>query len=440
MTGIGPRTAAACPRLAVRETLYTPAHVVELDLEAPGELRSPGGAPADAPDGRVLALVRLRGHPLGMVSAHGALGDTAGLYRTLADAAHRRLDTSAAAEAARPGPGRTVRVPEPGEPPAVSVIVTTHDRPGMLRECLNALLRSGHPSFEIIVVDNAPSDDAAEKLIRECYTSRVRYVREHMVGLARAHNRGLSAARGWICAFTDDDTLVDPGWITALERAFEDRGTDRTVGERVGCVTGLIVPAELETAAQCTLEGHGGFGKGFTRRSWSPAHPPTDPLFPFTAGQFGSGANTAFRTDVLRELGGFAPATRTGAPAHGGDDLLAFFQVLAAGSAIVYQPDAIVWHRHRRATDAVTAQAFGHGAGFGAFLAAAVRHWPTPLPSLVRRIPGGIRHVATKSRTGTGATGVWPVRLTLREVRGLLYGPAGYLRSRYASRRRAART
>jgi hypothetical protein len=134
MTGIGPRTAAACPGLAAREPLYTPDHVVEA---VPGELRSPSGAPADAPDGRVLALVRLLGHPLGTAGAAGALGDTAGLYAAPADAAHRQF-----AE-----------------------------------------------------VDN-PSHDAAELLFRERCTARVRDVREPMAGLTRAHNRGQTVARG----------------------------------------------------------------------------------------------------------------------------------------------------------------------------------------------------------------------------------------------------
>ncbi|TJZ58928.1 glycosyltransferase family 2 protein [Streptomyces piniterrae] len=392
MNGLGRRTAAACPRLAARDSLYTPARVVELDLEVPGVLRSPGGAPADAPDGRVLALVRLHGHPLGLVSAHGALGDTAGLYRTLADAAHRQLNTSAAERDARPHPGRTVRAAEPGDPPAVSVIVATHNRPEPLRRCLNSLLRSGHPSFEIIVVDSAPSDDAAEKLVRERYTARVRYVRESLAGLARAHNRGLAVAHGRICAFTDDDALVDPGWIAALDRAFADRAADPdTDGERVDCVTGLILPADLKTAAQCAHEGHGGFSKGFTRRSWSVARPPTDPLFPFTAGQYGSGANMAFRTDVLRELGGFAPAVWTGTPSQGGDELLAFFRVLAAGSVIVYQPDAIVWHRHRPTPAAAPAPAFHRGGGLDAFPTAALRRLPTALRGPLRRAFGHLR-------------------------------------------------
>ncbi|MDC7340368.1 hypothetical protein PQR15_32860 [Streptomyces lydicus] len=109
--------------------------------------------------------------------------------------------------------------------------------------------------------------------------------------------------------------------------------------------------------------------------------------------------------------------------------------MLAAGHRIVYRPDALVWHRHRRDLDAVPAQAFGYGAGFGAFLAAAIRHRPAALPALLRRLPGGIRHAAARTRARPATPGRWPDRLALLELRGLLYGPVGYLRSVYDTRR-----
>ncbi|WP_083975630.1 glycosyltransferase family 2 protein [Kitasatospora mediocidica] len=437
MNGSDRRTDAACPRLAARDSLYTPVHVVELELDDPGELRSPGGQGPTDPDGRVLALVRLHGHPLGLVRASGAPGDRAGLRRALVDAAHRDLaftpthtsTTSSPATAtpeARPCRAGSARAP--ADALRVSVIVATHNRAGQLRQCLDSLLRNGYPQLELIVVDNAPSSDEARTLIRERYAGRVRYLREPVAGLARAHNTGLAAAHGEVCAFTDDDTLADPGWVAALAAAFAD-------DQRAGCVTGLILPAELDTPAQVALELHGGFAKGFTPRSWSLREPPADPLFPFAAGQFGSGANMAFRTAALRRLGGFDPAMGTGTPARGGDDLLAFFRVLAAGYTLAYQPEAVIWHRHRRTPEAVPAQAFGYGAGFGAFLAAALAHEPAMLPELLRRLPQGVGHAARRSHRDTGAPVHSGPDLGHLELRGLLYGPLGYLRSRVQAHR-----
>lgn len=411
-----------------------PARVVDVDLARPGEFRLPAGPLLAEPQGRVRALVRLHGLPLGMVSAANPSGGD-GLWWAIAHAAHvelagqlarhRAADRAGARDVATAGrPCQAVRRRALQQPPPISVIVATHDRPEQLRPCLHSLLRQDYPEFEIIVVDNAPADDAAEALVRGAFRGRVRYIREPVAGLGRSHNRGLALARGSVVAFTDDDTLVDPGWLSALAEMF---GQD----PRIGCVTGLIVPAELETAAQTVLERQGGFAKGYTPRVWSLSDPPADPLFPFTAGHFGSGANMAFRTDVLRSLGGFDAATGAGTPAHGGDDLLAFFEVLTAGHALAYQPGAIVWHRHRRTQDAVEAQAFGYGAGLTAYLTGAVMNDPRRLPALLRRLPGGIRHAMTRTRERSADPEIgWSRRLALLEVRGMAYGPCGYLRGR----------
>ncbi|MFF6911315.1 glycosyltransferase [Streptomyces sp. NPDC012466] len=407
------RSPAANPGPA--EPAYAPVAVVDMDLTRPNDFRRPGGPGPVRPTAPVLALVRLRGRPLGLVTADGEEGGTPeDLWRSAADTARQRFPLP---RTGSPGRARVLA------PPYMSVIIATHNRPRMLRECLNSLLRVDYPHFEVIVVDNAPADDAAERLVRDAYGGRVRYVREPRAGLAHAHNRGLAAACGEIAAFTDDDTLVDPGWLTAIAEGFaQDPG--------VGCVTGLIVPAELETAAQAALEHHGGFAKGYAPRTWSLRDPPKDPLFPFTAGRFGSGTNMAFRMSALRALGGFDPATGTGTPAHGGDDLLAFFRVLTAGHTLAYQPDAIVWHRHRRTQDALDAQAFGYGAGLGAYLTGALVNEPRMIPALLRRLPRGVRYALAQTHRAAHADRTRTRRLAHLELRGLLYGPVGYLRSR----------
>ena len=66
----------------------------------------------------------------------------------------------------------------------------------------------------------------------------------------------------------------------------------------------MIAPRELDTLPQQWVEGNATFDKGLQRRVFDTAeHRPADPLFPLTAGVFGSGANMAFRTDYLRAPG-----------------------------------------------------------------------------------------------------------------------------------------
>ncbi|MFF9475794.1 glycosyltransferase [Streptomyces roseolus] len=408
--------------------------VAELDLGADGpRLRPAPGAPAPVP-GDVYALVRVDGRPAATVLGRYEEGeDAAEVLAALAagrpaDAAAPRADAErlAAAEA----PATAVA------PPRASVVVATRERPGSLARALDSLLAQDHPDHELIVVDNAPRTSATRDLVREKYAGRVRYVREDRPGLAAAHNAGVAAADGEVLAFTDDDVIADPHWLTALATPFAaDPG--------LGCATGLILPARLTTPAQILLESHGGFAKGFAPRLYDPARPPADePLFPFTAGSFGSGANMAFRASALRRAGGFDPATGTGTAARGGDDLYAFVAVLAAGHRLRYTPGALVWHHHRETWRDLENQAYGYGAGLTAYLTATMVRRPALLPALLARLPRGLAHARTMTaeRGGSQGGGVpgehgtwhhpWPASLSRLERRGMLYGPLGYLKAR----------
>ena len=457
MNGHDRRTVAVPPCPETQDSPYTAVRVLDLDLDEPDGLHSPAGASPVDPCGRVLVLARLHGHPLGVLTVTSPSGDAAHARRALARAVSRELADSVAAHRAADARALAAREPAVGgpvhgrlpggdaaaahpcrlprslvlrDPPPISVVVATHNRVRPLRQCLDSLLRTGYPRLEVLVVDNAPDDGEAQAMVCGRYPGRVRYLREPVAGLARAHNRALAEATGTITAFTDDDTLVDPAWPAAIAEAFAS-------SDRIGCVTGLILPAELETRAQADLQRHGGYDKGFTARTWSLADPPGDPLFPFTAGRFGSGANMAFRTGLLRAMGGFDPATGTGTAARGGDDLLGFFRALVAGATLAYQPDAVVWHRPSQDPDALPAQAFGYGAGFGAFLTAAVANEPGMLAALARRLPRGVHYAATRRREATAEHDGWSRRLSLLEVQGLLYGPLGYLRASRQARRLA---
>ncbi|MYW00114.1 glycosyltransferase, partial [Streptomyces sp. SID3343] len=375
-----PRPRPPHPRPAPATTTgrTAPVHVLVLDLfaDAAPRLSTPAGAPVDCPRGAALVLVRHDAAPAGLFDIDLRDGDT----EHLVDAAHTRFG---------PPPPRIPPTRRTG--PRVSVVVATRERPDLLAVCLGTLHRQTHPDVEVIVVDNAPTTDRTASVVRGGRSGLVRYVREPRAGLAVAHNRGIAEAGGELVAFTDDDVLADPDWVASLVAGF-----DRP--ERPACVTGLILPAELRTPAQLTLHHHGGYAKGLRPVLYGADNPPEDPLFPFTAGRFGSGANMAFRADVLRAMGGFDPATGVGTPARGGDDLLAFFRTIVRGHRIAYEPGALVWHRHRTEPAAVARQVRGYGTGLGAYLTAAVLREPATLGPLLRRLPAGLRHALERTR------------------------------------------
>jgi len=130
---------------------------------------------------------------------------------------------------------------ELGPEPLVTVAICTRNRAHSVGATLESLLRQSYPSFEIVLVDNAPSDDSTERLIRSSYPS-VRYVREPRAGLDWARNRAVVESRGEVVAYIDDDAVADAAWLRSLVGAFD-------VPEAM-CVTGLVAPARLDTPAQ----------------------------------------------------------------------------------------------------------------------------------------------------------------------------------------------
>jgi glycosyltransferase involved in cell wall biosynthesis len=363
-------------------------------------------------------LVRLHGTPLGYVDVEnqpaeltldalqqrvvGQLGETlwAGLL-----AEQWANDADAAAD-------------EDDDKPPISVVVCTRDRADVLEGCLAALAAQNYPDFEVIVVDNASKDDTTREV-----ASRFpfRYVQEARPGLDWARNRGLAEALSSIVAYTDDDARPDPEWLTGLAKGF---------ASDVDVVTGLVVPAELETIPQYLFEdAYGGMGKGFQPVLHSCRG---RKRVTFTPNQYGTGCNMAFRKDALQRIGGFDPALDVGTPTGGGGDIDAFQRVLETGGALLYRPDAVVRHIHRRSLGKLRGQLFDNGRSYSAVLWACMRrargidrlrvvhaYWQWfgwwHLRRIVRRLFGREK---------------MPMRLIFDELRGGLLGVPLYRRAR----------
>jgi GT2 family glycosyltransferase len=107
----------------------------------------------------------------------------------------------------------------------VSVVVPTCRRPELLARCLTALVaQEFDPSdFEILVADDAASQQTRRQVEEIASVSQpaIRYLPvTGRRGPAAARNVGWRVARGAIIAFTDDDCIPDPRWLSAGERAF----------------------------------------------------------------------------------------------------------------------------------------------------------------------------------------------------------------------------
>lgn len=114
----------------------------------------------------------------------------------------------------------------------LTVVVPAHNEAAGIRGCLDALLHQSEPIEEIIVVDNASTDDTAEIVAQ--YAPRVKLIHEPRPGVAYARSTGFDAATGDIIGRADADTRVRPEWSAALKHYFADQAHDQ-----VGAVTGM---------------------------------------------------------------------------------------------------------------------------------------------------------------------------------------------------------
>jgi len=396
--------------------------VVDVDAEPRSLLlRTPNGSPYKG----AMLIARRGGRAFGTVTV-------------FADA-DGRVDASDVASAVRnlPVPAiaeRTVSSRR-ATTPRISVVVATCARTESVIRCVRSILACEYDGFDVIVVENAPRRSATARALAESFPGEpaLKYLEEPRVGSSHTRNTGLAWATGEIVAFTDDDIVVDRGWLRAIADAFVPG---------VGCVTGLIMPLSLDNDVQAMFERFAAFGKGFTRREFSIDDQSIEynRLLPYAAGHLGSGANMAFRTSLARELGGFDPVLGPGTPTLGGEDIDLLVAVLLNGSKLVYDPAALIFHEHPAADAALRRRTFSYGVGLTAMLAKQL--WVGPRMPLVTAIPAGITYLfepASRKNLARGAD--YPWAFTLLELLGMVLGPIAYVASavrslpRMASRR-----
>ena len=259
--------------------------------------------------------------------------------------------------------------------PGVSVIVCTVDRPDALDRCLRALLDASWPPAEVVVVDQGGVAHAGTD-------PRVRHVHARNEGVSRARNLGAAEAAHDLLAFTDDDCVAAPGWLAALTSAYSD-GVDGVTGRVLPLPGGQGVPVSSRTSGE--------------RRTFR--GPESVPW------EIGTGGNLSLRRAAFERVGGFDETLGPGTPGRAAEDVDLLHRVVTAGSAIVYEPDAVVYHELKTRTARLQGR-FGYGFGLGTFLARRQAAGKLDAPALRRRYASQLgRRAASAAWHGD----LWPL-------------------------------
>jgi glucosyl-dolichyl phosphate glucuronosyltransferase len=218
----------------------------------------------------------------------------------------------------------------------VSIIVPTRNRAHYLDDCLHSLAAQDYTDgrFEVIVVDNSSSGATPKVLEQWCQKDpRFRVTRESRVGLSRAKNAGIRLATGDLLLFTDDDVIVDRGWVKAYVQFLADRDSEPLVAggkilptpDDLGGWPGWITDPALEDLGRLDYQ----------RRA-----PLLEPW------EYVWGANMAIPARMVERFGLWDESLGRRDDVRGTfEDTEYQDRVRAAGATVWFLPDAVVRHR-----------------------------------------------------------------------------------------------
>jgi glycosyltransferase involved in cell wall biosynthesis len=214
----------------------------------------------------------------------------------------------------------------------VTVAICTWNRADTLRRTLEQLTRirvPGAAGWELFVVNNNCTDHTDEVCAAFADRLPIRILHEPTIGQSYARNLAVREAKGTCIAWTDDDVLVDPGWLEALLQAFDRYDASWVFGR-----------SEPEWPGMEPTWYSPRFKGSFALLDYGPK--------PFVVGDLGHpfyGLNFAGLRDAHLALRGFRTEFGFRGKEGGiGEDIDMFERAMEAHMRVVYTPAACVRH------------------------------------------------------------------------------------------------
>ncbi len=204
-----------------------------------------------------------------------------------------------------------------------SAVIVLFNRLDLTQACLASIIESDDWPDELVFVDNASSDDTAEWLFDVDAPFPIEAVTmSQNVGWGRGANAGAQLAQGEYLVHLNNDTIVTPGWLTALKKD--------TADDVAAVAARLVNPdGSLQHAGIQTYTNTNGM---FWAENVMVEHDAYEP-------DAVSLAATLVRADAWNQLGGVDPLFR-----NGGEDTDWCLRARKAGWKLRYCPDSTVMH------------------------------------------------------------------------------------------------
>lgn len=128
-----------------------------------------------------------------------------------------------------------------GQPLTISAIICTHNRSNYLAGSIESLLNQTYNHYNILIIDNASTDNTKEVVNSYLSHPHVHYYYESALGLSSARNRGAKESNADILAYLDDDAIASPQWLKTLVESYQNNPKLAIAGGKVT----LIYPENM---------------------------------------------------------------------------------------------------------------------------------------------------------------------------------------------------
>ena len=217
-----------------------------------------------------------------------------------------------------------------------SLIVSSWNGRDLLETCLPRVLRAVEQAggdHEVIVVDDASTDDSVEYVRREFPQIRVLALTQNL-RFARANNAAAGIATGDVLVFLNNDMLVEPDFLPPLLRHFEEEGVF-AVTAHIQMAPKQVGGGRVRETGLVRARFEGGM---FVLRHEDPESEEAVPVI------YAGGGSSAWRRDRFLQLGGFDRLFR---PFYY-EDLDISNRAQKAGWRLLFEPTSRMVHQHRQ--------------------------------------------------------------------------------------------
>ncbi|MCW4009512.1 MAG: glycosyltransferase family 2 protein [Candidatus Bathyarchaeota archaeon] len=224
--------------------------------------------------------------------------------------------------------------------PLVSIIILNFNGQNYLYNCISSVLESNYSNFEVILVDNASTDQSVA-LLENAFgkNQRLKIVRNsENLGFSAGNNVGFRFASGDYVVFLNNDTVVDSQWLTNVIDVLENDVTIGLAQSMLLEIAGSAVQSAGVLYADYLLRGFS-IGVGVAATTEFPE------VFEVS---FAVGAAMIIKRTLIEQIGLFEPIV----PFYYDDTLLSF-KVWLAGKRVVTVSTSKVYHKGGDATKSV---------------------------------------------------------------------------------------